>query len=304
MNLLGRSKRSRWSTKALVPAALALCALPLSVGGASSQAGDVSASAITPFQNMTGISIPELGRARPYPSEIVVQGLPALVQDVDLVLYGFEHARPDDVDILLQGPTGQTAVVLSDVGGTNPVGGINLVLNDETTRELPDNGQIQQDTYRPRNVDAPDNFPLVSEGDGGSSLGVFDRTAANGTWRLYVKDDEGTRRGSIAGWELRILTYAAPQANDDRYRVRAGEELDVTRPGVLRNDSDPDGDPLSVRLITRPREGTLRLRGDGSFTYRAPEEGKGTESFIYEIRDTTGQIDRARVTIKVGKSRR
>ena len=41
----------------------------------------------------------------------------------------------------------------------------------------------------------------------------------------------------------------------------------MAAPGVLANDTDPDGDPLTAVLVTGPSHGTLTLNANGSFTY-------------------------------------
>ena len=60
---------------------------------------------------------------------------------------------------------------------------------------------------------------------------------------------------------------AVPVAVNDAYDVRVGETLAVGAPGVLGNDTDADGDPLTASLVAAPSFGTLTLNGDGSFDY-------------------------------------
>lgn len=63
----------------------------------------------------------------------------------------------------------------------------------------------------------------------------------------------------------------APIATTDHYRVGIRETLNIGAPGVLNNDSDPNGDPISARSITTPTLGTLdAFNTDGSFTYQPP----------------------------------
>jgi RHS repeat-associated protein len=62
-------------------------------------------------------------------------------------------------------------------------------------------------------------------------------------------------------------TNAAPIAMDDLYEARLGETLVINAPGVLTNDSDPNGDPLTAAVETPPTLGELVLAPDGSFTY-------------------------------------
>ena len=57
------------------------------------------------------------GPATPYPSNCVISGLGGTITDVNLELNGLSHTWPDDIDILLVGPGGQNAFVMSDAGG-------------------------------------------------------------------------------------------------------------------------------------------------------------------------------------------
>ena len=50
---------------------------------------------------------------------------------------------------------------------------------------------------------------------------------------------------------------AAPVAVDDAYTTTGYAPLDIPAPGVLDNDSDPDGDPLMAILDNGPGNGSL-----------------------------------------------
>src|SRR5206468_2553181 len=65
--------------------------------------------------------------------------------------------------------------------------------------------------------------------------------------------------------------------------------LRVTAPGVLANDTDVDGDPLTAILVNGPAHGTLNLSSDGSFTYTPALNYNGPDSFTYKAND--GQAD-------------
>src|SRR5207248_1125820 len=58
-----------------------------------------------------------------------------------------------------------------------------------------------------------------------------------------------------------------PVANNDSYATNEDTTLTVAAPGVLANDSDADGDPLTAVLVSGPSHGTLTLASDGSFSY-------------------------------------
>ena len=90
-----------------------------------------------------------------------------------------------------------------------------------------------------------------------------------------------------------------PVAVDDAYSTDEDTILNVAAPGVLANDSDPDGDPITAVLQTMTANGNLALLADGSFTYTPDPDFNGTDSFTYVAND--GQLDSnvATVTITV-----
>ncbi|MEJ2258078.1 MAG: Ig-like domain-containing protein, partial [Woeseiaceae bacterium] len=84
---------------------------------------------------------------------------------------------------------------------------------------------------------------------------------------------------------------AAPRVHQDDYRAHSDQQLVVTAPGVLVNDYDPDGDPLTVVLVGSstgsPGGGTINLLSDGSFFYNPPASGtySGWDVFEYAASD-------------------
>jgi hypothetical protein len=76
-----------------------------------------------------------------------------------------------------------------------------------------------------------------------------------------------------------------PITNHDSWGMRQGDLLVVAAPGVLANDTDPDGDSLRAEIRTKPSVGSIRLAGDGSFTYEPPPSFIGSTSFSYVATD-------------------
>src|SRR5439155_884763 len=76
---------------------------------------------------------------------------------------------------------------------------------------------------------------------------------------------------------------------DDSYTTPEDTTLTVTAPGVLANDTDVDGDPLTAILVSSPAHGTLNLNSDGSFSYVPAANYNGPDSFTYKAND--GQAD-------------
>lgn len=76
-----------------------------------------------------------------------------------------------------------------------------------------------------------------------------------------------------------------PVASDDTYEAVGGQILRVPAPGVMGNDSDPDGHPLTITLKTPPAVGELDLEPDGSFTLQPPAAFAGRIEFEYTVSD-------------------
>jgi subtilisin-like proprotein convertase family protein len=161
------------------------------------------------FSNPATITILDGGPAAPYPSNIAV-AIAGTITKVTVRLNNLSHTFPSDIDILLVGPGGQNAIIMSDVGGGEDVTGVTLTLDDAAASSLPTN-LLTTGTFKPTNSGAGDTWPgPAPTPSGGSALSVFNGTNPNGTWSLYVVDDLTSDAGSIAGgWELTIATTSS-----------------------------------------------------------------------------------------------
>ena len=159
--------------------------------------------------------------ASPYPSQIAVSGLSGAVTDVNVTLNGLTHTFPDDVGVVLvgPGPGGQTTILMADTGDGSDVTGVNLTFDDAAAASLPSGSSassvLVSGTYKPTvgNPGAcrvPSSFPAPAPaGPYGSALSVFNGTAPNGTWSLYVIDESTVDAGEFSGgWSLDITTTA------------------------------------------------------------------------------------------------
>ena len=73
----------------------------------------------------------------------------------------------------------------------------------------------------------------------------------------------------------------------------------MAAPGVLANDSDPEGHPLKVTIVSPPANGLLAPAGDGGFAY-LPDPGYfGVDSFTYTVSDGKLSSNTATVSIEV-----
>lgn len=100
---------------------------------------------------------------------------------------------------------------------------------------------------------------------------------------------------------LRVGAAAAgiPIANTDSYLATEDTPLTIPAPGVLGNDTDPDGGTLTAFLASAVSVGTLSLNPGGDFTYTPPANYNGTATFSYAAGDGVLTSVPATVTISV-----
>lgn len=89
-----------------------------------------------------------------------------------------------------------------------------------------------------------------------------------------------------------------PVAEDDAEQTGQNTAVDIP---VLVNDSDPDGDVITVTsIVSAPENGTAVINPDGSITYTPVDDFSGSDTFVYQICDPSGLCDSATVTVVVG----
>jgi hypothetical protein len=95
-------------------------------------------------------------------------------------------------------------------------------------------------------------------------------------------------------------TNQAPVAGDDSFQAAQDQVSSFPIPGVLSNDSDPEGSSLTAQLVTGTKSGTVALNSDGSFSYTPFPQYFGADSFSYKVSDGTSFSNVATVHLTVG----
>ncbi len=164
----------------------------------------------------------------------------------------------------------------------------------------------------------------VSAADRGNVTGLLPRSTSGnvptGTRQIDVLLQMTRTAGAFNdGYadNLSLVFTTAPVANDDpttpgdtNYATNEGSPLTVSATGgVLANDTDPNGDTLTVKDDNPdipgiqpqdgPSNGTLTLNSDGSFDYTPDAGFSGTDTFTYKANDGTDDSNTATVTITV-----
>ncbi len=117
----------------------------------------------------------------------------------------------------------------------------------------------------------------------------------------YTVVDPGNLQAS-ANVTVRVVGLdenSDPILTDDEWDTLEGLAVDIP---VLRNDRDPEGDPLTVTTVSAPTNGTATPTGDGSVRYQPRFGFVGIDTFTYVATDEYGGSAQATVTVNVNSA--
>ena len=150
--------------------------------------------------------------------------------------------------------------------------------------------------------------PSISVDDGSfGRLAFTPAPNAHGSATVTVRgrDSGGTANGGVdlspaLAFNVTITSVNdAPTATADSFIVLADRTLTVGAPGVLRNDGDIDGDPLTAVKVTSPAHGVVTLAADGGFSYTPATGYRGLDAFSYRASDGSATSPARIVTFTV-----
>ena len=158
------------------------------------------------------------------------------------------------------------------------------------------------------NDDDPDGDPLFISDFSDPANGSV---AVDGNGLRYTPDagfvgtdtftyDAADGRGGFDTATVTVTVTERPNQAPDAVNDVASTTRDTPRViNVIANDTDPDGDALSVTGVSNPPHGSAVPNGDGTITYTPDPGFTGTDTFEYTISDGHGHSDTATVTVFV-----
>ena len=151
-----------------------------------------------------------------------------------------------------------------------------------------------------------DGKTIINEWHAGDATHTYraDVTLDSGNHTVIVEYYEGTLDAQVKFWYERVGDAPTPQPNRAPVATNDRATTDENQPvvvNVLSNDSDPDGDGLTVTDYdaTSARGGTVRCTNAGTCTYTPPTGFSGNDTFGYTVGDGRGGSDTGTVTVKV-----
>jgi hypothetical protein len=163
------------------------------------------------------------GPATIYPSTIAVSAVKGTVTNVSVTLIDVEAGSPDDMDIGIRGPGGQTVMLVSDAcGESTSIADDDWTFDDSAPTFLSDNGPCPSNeaaTFKPSNYFGNNPEPDDLSPGGGptgpylNELGFLEGGSPEGEWDLFARDDNPTVVGLfLAAWVLTLEVEPPPAA--------------------------------------------------------------------------------------------
>ena len=243
-----------------------------------------------------------------------------------LLLNAFPNASVAQLESALQ----QSAIDLGELGADNSYGyglanalaAYNYLLdnapsgNAPVITSIPVTSATQGQVYQyPVTATDPDgdtlSFSLTAAPAGMSidaTTGLIAWTPGNAQVGSNSVELKVTDPGGL--YTTQSFTVAVANVNDppiaasDAYSMIANGTLVVAAPGLLGNDSDPDGDSLIAQQASGPANGSLSLAPQGGFNYTPATGFSGTDSFTYQANDGALSSPSATVTITVNPNQK
>jgi hypothetical protein len=211
---------------------------------------------------------------------------------------------------------------VSDGSAESDVASVTLVVNSVNDTPVSVNDEYATPEDMPLTIEAPGVLINDSDIDGDALAALLVNPPIHGSVTLspdgalvYTPDanfngidgfsylaGDGTADSEAAAVTITVCAVNdAPAAAADAYTMDEDSTLAVDiAGGVLTNDTDVEGDPLSASIVSGPENGTLSLNPDGSFSYVPTINFTGADSFVYAASDGD-QSGEAIVTITVNE---
>jgi len=199
------------------------------------------------------------------------------------------------------------ALVTVNVAPVNdaPVANPDIVFAIEDTSIIYTAGQLLgNDTDIDGN---PLTIASVTSGSNGTAVLNSDGTVTftpnanfNGVATFSYKASDGTINSNPATVSVTVLPVNdAPVANADALNAIEDTPITYTAAQLLGNDTDVDGDFLTIASVTSGSNGTAVLNGDGTVTFTPNANFNGVADFSYQATDGSLLSNAATVTVHV-----
>ncbi len=186
--------------------------------------------------------------------------------------------------------------VASDDKGNGYLAGKSGTLNDPTLNILANDTDIEGDQLTAVLKSGPSKGSVTLNSDGTFSYTNDGSDGTEDSFTYQAKDSNGALSNPAT---VTIVINESPLAIDDSFTMPSSGWI-ITG-NLLSNDSDPEGDPLSIVVtdVTQPQSGTISVNPNGTFSYSYDKKGAITDNFTYRATDGFGKSNLATVTLNI-----
>jgi Ca2+-binding RTX toxin-like protein len=213
------------------------------------------------------------------------------------------------------GPDSFTYIVTDGMGGTDvgtvtvtvnpvndaPVAIDDWVITDEDTaiaigNLLTNDKDVDGDDISIQSMTLPTNGVLVDNADGTFTYTPNANYNGPDSFTYTITDGNGEMDTATVNLTVNAVNDA-PNAVDNS--VVTDEDTPVVTGNVLADDTDIEGDILSIQSFTQGASGSVVDNADGTLTYSPHADYNGPDRFTYTVTDGNGGADTATVTVTV-----
>ncbi|WP_339617460.1 cadherin-like domain-containing protein [uncultured Gilvimarinus sp.] len=234
----------------------------------------------------------------------------------------YESASSHDIQITATSSDGSVTTETFTINVTNandnPVANSDDLLdgNEDTTSAVLNSDMLSNDT----DLDG-DMLSITHINGTALTGGVQSITVTNGTvnvdsagnitftpalnyvgdvsFEYTVSDSNGGSDSAIVGGTI-VNVNDAPVAVDDTVLTSENTPITLTVADIVTpNDTDEDGDTLTISGVGNAANGSVVLNGDGSVTFTPDTDFTGEATFDYTVNDGNGGTDTATVRVNV-----
>ena len=184
-----------------------------------------------------------------------------------------------------------TPVAVNDVASTNVNAPVTVAVRSNDTDadgDLLTVSGVTPGAHGSVAIDALTGNPIYTPNAGFSGTDAF---------TYVISDGKGATSTAIVTVTVNAPPNSAPVANSDVATVSENGSVTIA---VRSNDTDPNGDQLTVTGVTQGASGSVVIDAVTGNPIYTPNAGfTGTDAFTYTINDGNGNTDTATVTVTV-----
>ena len=152
------------------------------------------------------------------------------------------------------------------------------------------------DTITISAVNLPAFATIVDNGDGTGLITISPGINDQGTYVVTVNATDTIQAQDSKNFLITVVDNTMPVAFNDNAITAEDTSSNIA---VLSNDTDADGDSLTVTSVTQALNGSVSINGNGTLQYIPVTNYNGPDSFSYSISDGKGGSATAIVSVSV-----